>query len=143
MTDPVSAGIGLIGKFIDKFVPDKDLREKLKAEAASQEFSGELQIVMGQLAINAEEAKHQSVFVSGWRPGIGWVGVAAMTYQFILYPLLTWIWAFGQGEGWVPVSLAPPPILAADQLWVIITGILGIGGMRTFERYNGVIPKGK
>lgn len=136
--DPISAGLDLVGKFIDRFVPDKAEAERLKAAAASQEFSGDLQVTLGQIQVNAIEAASPSLFVSGWRPAVGWCGVLAMFYQFIVYPLLTWFWAFGQSKGWVPASLAPPPILESDQLWVVLTGILGLGGMRTFERYQGI-----
>jgi hypothetical protein len=81
------------------------------------------------------------VFVSGWRPAIGWIGVAAMAYQFLLYPLFQWAWKYLQAMGWVPVGMDPPPVLDADQLWVILSGILGIAGMRSFEKTKGVASK--
>jgi hypothetical protein len=69
---------------------------------------------------------------------VGWVGVAALAYQFLVYPLMQWGWVYLQGMGWVPSELKPPPLLDADQLWVILSGILGIAGMRTYEKKAGV-----
>jgi uncharacterized membrane protein YphA (DoxX/SURF4 family) len=81
------------------------------------------------------------MFVSGWRPAIGWIGVLAMAYQFLLYPLFQWGWKWAQATGWIPAGLEPPPVLDADQLWVILSGILGIAGMRSFEKTKGVAAK--
>jgi hypothetical protein len=95
-------------------------------------------IDLAQIGVNNTEAQHTSVFVAGWRPAIGWVGAAAMAYQFLLYPLLTWGWALAQANGHLPAGMQPPPMLDADALWVILSGILGIAGMRSFEKTKGV-----
>ena len=108
--------------------------EKLGLEAAKLEA----ELIKGQQEINRTEAQHASLFVAGWRPAIGWIGAAALGYQFLLYPMLTWAWAAMQGAGWIPASLQPPPILDAEALWVILTGMLGIAGMRTVEKFKGV-----
>ena len=96
---------------------------------------------LAQIEVNKIEAASSSVFVSGWRPAIGWIGVAAMGYQFLLYPLFQGAWKYLQAMGWVPVGMDPPPVLEADQLWVILSGILGIAGMRSFEKTKGVASK--
>ena len=88
--------------------------------------------------VNKAEAAHTSIFVAGWRPACGWVGAAAMAYQFLLYPFMVWGWALMQANGWIPTSLAHPPMLDTDALWVILTGMLGIAGARTFEKVKGV-----
>jgi hypothetical protein len=98
-------------------------------------------IDLAQIEVNKVEAASSSVFVAGWRPAIGWIGAAAMAYQFLLYPVLLWGWAYMQGTGWIPKELVPPPVLDADQLWVILSGILGIAGMRSFEKSKGVASK--
>ena len=95
----------------------------------------------GQLDINKMEAQHPSLFVSGWRPFIGWTGGAAMAYQFIIYPLLIWIWAVLQAKGVVLSTLSPPPVLETSALFSIVTGMLGIGAMRSFDKKNGVDTK--
>ena len=132
-----------VGKIADDlFTSDK---ERLDAQIELQRLEIEEQkveagLLSGQHEINKVEAGHSSIFVAGWRPAVGWVGVAAMAYQFILYPFLVWGWAAMQAAGWVDQSLNPPPILATDALWVILTGILGIGTMRSFDKKTGTVP---
>ena len=121
---------------LDRFAPE-DKAERLKVEADFLRFAaeGELKQVIAQLEINAREAAHPSIWVAGWRPFFGWAGGAGFVYATMLQPLLAWLAAI---KGW-PV----PPSLNLDLLWVVITGMLGIGGLRTFERVKGVIPPGK
>ncbi len=124
----------------DLFTSDE---ERLKAQIESDKIGLEAakvdaDLIKGQQEINKVEAAHASIFVAGWRPAIGWVGVVSLGYQFILYPLLTWLWAWFQASGWVPGSVNPPPILNNDALLVLLTGILGIAGARTFEKVRGV-----
>ncbi len=87
-----------------------------------------------QVEVNKTEAKHDNVFIAGWRPFIGWIGGVTMLYQFILYPLMTWFWIYGQTKEWIPAGLEQPPVADAQELWVIITGMLGIAGMRSFDK---------
>jgi hypothetical protein len=96
---------------------------------------------MAQISVNKEEAKSASVFVSGWRPAVGWIGAAALAYQFLAYPLLGWAWKWLQAMNYVPAEMSPPPLLDAEQLWVMLSGILGIAGMRSFEKSKGVATK--
>lgn len=138
---PVVGGIvDSIGKLADDlFTSDK---ERLDAEIELRKLGIEEQkieagLLQGQVDVNKVEAAHSNVWVSGWRPGVGWCGVAAMAYQFLLYPLLTWVWALMQSQGWVPLTLTPPPMLDTDALWVILTGILGLGTARTVEKLQG------
>ena len=121
-----------IGKsLLDRFGPeDKAERAKADAEFVRMAAEGELKQVIAQLEINAKEAAHPSVWVSGWRPFFGWAGGAGFIYATILQPLLAW-WA--SIKGW-PV----PPILNLDLLWVVVTGMLGIGGLRSVEKIKGV-----
>ena len=121
-----------IGKsLLDRFGPeDKAERMKVEAEFLRMAADGELKQVIAQLEINAREAAHPSVWVAGWRPFFGWAGGAGFVYATILHPLLAWVAAI-QG-------LPAPPSLNLDLLWVVITGMLGIGGLRTFEKAKGV-----
>jgi|TARA_R110000868_G_scaffold248560_4_gene505122 hypothetical protein len=122
--DPITAGIGLVGKFVDKFVPDKDLATKLKANAASQEFSGELSLLVGQLEINKVEAAHKSLFVAGWRPFIGWVCGVGLLYNVLIQPIF---------DIWVDM-----PEINPDLLYPVLLGMLGMSGLRTYEKFKGV-----
>lgn len=126
----IISGVGKVAD--DLFTSDE---ERLKITLEEKKIDAAL--VSGQLDINKTEAQHKSVFVAGWRPFMGWVGGGAMCYQFLLYPILTWGWKLFQANGWVPGTLDPPPVLAADELWVVITGMLGIAGMRSFDKMRG------
>jgi hypothetical protein len=72
---------------------------------------------------------------------VGWVGVLGLAYQFLGYPLMQWGWAFGQGYDIIPKGLNPPPDLQVEQLMTLLAGLLGFGGMRSFEKHKGVASK--
>jgi hypothetical protein len=119
-----------IGKtLLDRFVPDPAKKAEAEMELVRMAADGELKQVMAQLEINAREAAHPSIFVAGWRPFFGWAGGIGFIYSVMLQPMLAW---WSQIKGW-PV----PPVLNIDLLWVVITGMLGIGGLRTFEKSRG------
>lgn len=120
-----------VGKtLLDRFVPDPEAKRQAEAEFLKMAMDGELKQTIAQLEINAREAAHPSVFVAGWRPFFGWAGGAGFVYATILQPLLAW---GAQIKGW-----PAPPSLNLDLLWVVVTGMLGIGGLRTFEKTKGV-----
>jgi hypothetical protein len=127
-------GIGSIVEGVGKIADELFTSDEEKLKIALQEKTIDAQLVKGQLDINKTEAKHKSVFVAGWRPFIGWVGGAALAYQFILYPLLVWGWTWFKSMGWVPETINPPPVFESGPLFAIITGMLGIGGMRSYDK---------
>jgi hypothetical protein len=115
---------------IGRVLPDKEEARKAEAEFLKLAMDGELKQVIAQLQINAQEAAHPSIWVSGWRPGFGWVGGAGFGYAVLLQPLLAWVAAV---KGW-PI----PPTLDTDLLLTVAGGMLGIGGLRTYEKRAGV-----
>ena len=120
-----------IGKnLIDRFFPNEEERRKAEADFLKAAMDGELKQVIAQLEINAREAAHPSIWVSGWRPYFGWVGGTAFAYVGLIKPLLSWLAAL---KGW-PL----PPDIDTEFLWVVVSGLLGIGGLRTYEKRNGV-----
>lgn len=121
-----------LGKtLLDRFGPeDKTARAQAEAEFIRMAAEGDLKQVIAQLEINAREAAHPSIWVAGWRPFFGWASGAGFIYATIVQPMLAWASAI---KGW-PV----PPVLNIDLLWVVITGMLGIAGMRTFEKSKSV-----
>lgn len=122
----VSAAEGVAG-IIDRFVetPDeKAAAEMLKAKMMMR--PGEI-----QTELNKIEAGHRSVFVAGWRPFIGWVCGVSLLYNFIVRDVLSWI-IVNTGS-----TASLPPELAMEHLLTILMGMLGLGGMRTFEKLNG------
>lgn len=119
-----------IGKtLIDRWMPDPEKKREAEMELVRMAADGELKQVIAQLEINAREATHPSIFVAGWRPFFGWAGGAGFVYATILQPLLAWVASI---KGW-PV----PPALNLDLLWVVVTGLLGIGGLRSVEKIKG------
>lgn len=120
-----------VGKtLIDRFFPDKEAARQAEAEFLKLAMDGELKQVLAQLEINAREAAHPSVWTSGWRPYFGWVGGTAFLYVGLLQPLLHWLASI---KGW-----PAPPDIDTEFLWVVVSGILGIGGLRTYEKKQGV-----
>tara|TARA_B110000196_G_C21095760_1_gene639955 strand:- start:392 stop:826 length:435 start_codon:yes stop_codon:yes gene_type:complete len=109
--------------------------ERLKLAIEEKRIDADL--LQGQMNVNAVEATHKSVFVAGWRPAIGWIGAIALAYQFVLYPLLGWVWLLLQANNIIPADLSVPPVLPTDALYSIILGMLGIGGMRSLDKRAG------
>ena len=130
--DPVTAILGVGEKIIDRVWPDPTAAAAAKLELFKLQQSGELQQIVGQMEINKAEAGSDRIFVAGWRPFIGWVCGAALAYTYIGYPLLTWVAA-------VAAPGFTPPVLGLDNmLYELLLGMLGLGGLRTFEKVKGV-----
>ena len=134
-------GVGAIIESVGKVAGDLITTEKERRQLDLEEKKIDQATDLAQIEVNKVEAASNSVFVAGWRPAIGWIGAAALAYQFLAYPLFLWVWTYLQGTGWIPRELQPPPVLKADELWVILSGILGIAGMRSFEKTKGVAAK--
>jgi hypothetical protein len=132
--DPVSAALDLGGKLVDKLFPDpqKKAEALLKLEELRQ--SGDLAIIGGQMDINKIEAANPQPFVSGWRPFIGWVSGSALAMQLIVGPLVEWI-ANLSGN---PVAF---PKMDTQLLTTMLISMLGISGLRTYEKVQGVASK--
>jgi len=114
---------------IDKLIPNPAAQDAARLELLKLQQSGELAAMTAQTEINKVEAASGSVFVSGWRPAIGWVCALAMGYQYLARPLLV---------AFMP-ALAFPGL--DDNLWQLMMGMLGLGGLRTFEKTQGVASK--
>lgn len=141
--NPLALGgiVQAVGKIADDLITTD--KERLDAELEMRRLGLEERkidagLVQGQLDVNCAEAASSSLFVAGWRPAIGWIGAVALGYQFLAYPLLVWAWALLQARAWVPAGLQPPPMLDTDALWVVLSGMLGIAGLRTAEKVKGV-----
>lgn len=131
---PISTILEIGGKLLDKLIPDKDLRQKLQHELIVASQDQDFQLRLGQIKINEAEAANPSLFVSGWRPFIGWVCGIGLTYNFLIYPLMLWsVASFG-------VDIKPPPLFS-DNLMELVMGLLGLAGFRTYEKIKGVASK--
>lgn len=131
---PLEAVLGLATSLIDRIFPDPAQKASAQLELLKLQQSGELAQITGQLDINKIEAANVNLFVSGWRPAIGWVCALALAYQYLVRPLAGTI-AMMTGH-----TLPPLPGLD-DNLWQLMMGMLGMGGLRTFEKVQGVATK--
>jgi hypothetical protein len=132
--DPVTAVLDIGGKLIDRMWPDPAQAATAKLELIKLQQSGDLAQMTGQLEINKVEAANANIFVSGWRPAIGWVCALALLYQYLVRPLAVAVFA-AVGH--------PLPVMPGldENLWQLMMAMLGMGGLRTFEKVQGVAAK--
>ena len=130
----IEATSNLLSGILKRVFPEKVSEEtalKLNQEITMALINGELQPVLAQLKINEEEAKSEKLFISGWRPGMGWTCVAAFAWTFVAAPMSAWwLEVFG-------VKAPPLPVLDYMTLSPILMGLLGLGGLRTYEKVKG------
>tara|TARA_R100000664_G_C2747704_1_gene135200 strand:- start:1203 stop:1613 length:411 start_codon:yes stop_codon:yes gene_type:complete len=119
--------VGVAGKVLDKFVEDKDLKTKLNAELKQQMVSLDL----AQAQANVEQAKHPSIFVSGSRPAIMWICAFGLGWQYVFQPVFVWGIAISGAD----IAI---PIIPTEGLMTLTLSLLGLGGMRSAEKFKGV-----
>jgi hypothetical protein len=127
----VTALLPALGTLIDRLIPDRAAAEKAKAEMEQQLVTAANQAALAQVEVNKIEAAHSSVFVAGWRPSIGWVCAAGLAWAFVLAPIASWALV-------VLGIKAELPAIHTDYLLELVLAMLGIGGLRTFEKLRGV-----
>ena len=136
--DPLSAAFSLGENVINKIWPDPTKRaeemrklEELRQAGDLASLNAHVQLMLGQLKVNAAEAAHKSLFVAGWRPAVGWVCVSVLAFNYIGVYLLEYAAAFI--DNMPPV----PKRMDMSELWPVLLGMLGIGGMRSLDKRNG------
>ena len=117
---------------LEKVIPDKKQREKLAHELATMAEKHGHEVALAQIELNKVEAASGGIFKGGWRPFLGWVCGGAFAYHFVLQPLLIFLIATFGGE--VPEL----PKFEMEALMTVLFGMLGLGGLRTFEKYKHV-----
>ena len=128
----LSALIGPVTGLLDKFVEDKDQKNALAHEIATLAEKQAHEAAMAQVATNQAEAKHRSVFVAGWRPFIGWTCGVALAYHFVVAPLILF------GVTIAGIEIPALPVFDMDSLMTVLLGMLGLGGLRTYEKSKGL-----
>ena len=132
--DPVTALLDIGSKVIERIFPSPEAAAAAKLELLKLQQSGELAIMAAQTDINKVEAGSASLFVSGWRPAIGWVCGAACAWNWIGLPMVK----VALGLLAIKLELAPANL---TEMLPILMGMLGLGGLRTLEKVNGVAAK--
>ena len=130
--DPFTAGFDLIKTGLDKFFPDADLELKGKLEAAASEINNSYQLQLSQLEINKVEAGSTSLFVAGWRPAIGWVCGVSLLYAALVEPIARFIATV------LFTYTGLFPIINTELTLQILLGLLGLAGMRSYEKSKGI-----
>jgi hypothetical protein len=127
----VTALLPALGTLVDRLIPDKAEAEKARNQLEAQLVTAANAAAMAQVEVNKVEAGHSSVFVAGWRPSIGWVCAAGLAWAFVLAPIASWALV-------VLGIKAELPAIQFDHLFELVLAMLGIGGLRTFEKLRGV-----
>ena len=143
---PLAAILGIGSKLIDKFIPDPAQAEQAKLKLLEMQMTGDLaqlaaetDLAKLQIQTNVEEAKNSNIFVSGWRPAVGWCCAAAFAYSYVLLPFAQFL-VFTFGTTTMTEQLALAPRLELSEMMPVLLGMLGLSGLRTTERIKGVIP---
>ena len=124
--------VGPIFKLLDKVIPDADERSRLAHEIATLAERQAHEIAKAQINVNQNEAKHKSVFVSGWRPACGWICVLGFSVNFLIIPIVN-IYLTAWSENHLLI-----PSLDVSEMMPVLLGMLGLGGMRTVEKTKNV-----
>jgi len=123
----IEALIKPVARILDKFIVDKDLKEKLEHEIKLEIQKANI----AQIEVNKAEALHRTVFVAGWRPFIAWNCGIAISYHFLVQPIIVFVLS----ANGINYDL---PEFDMGSLMTIILGMLGLGGMRSFEKFKGL-----
>ena len=128
----ISSLIGPVSGILDKVIEDKDQKAQLAHEIATMSDTHAQQALLAQLEINKAEAASGSLFKGGWRPFVGWICGIALLYHFILTPLILF------GVGLSGATIPPLPEFDMSSLMTVLMGMLGLGGLRTYEKQKGL-----
>ena len=124
--------IGPATQLLDKFIEDKDQKAKLAHELATMADKLAHEQQLAQMAINKEEASSGSLFKGGWRPFVGWICGIAFFYHFVCQPVIIFVVAMSG------IDIPDLPKFEMNTLLTVLGGLLGIGGLRTYEKQKGL-----
>ena len=128
----IQALIGPVTGLLDKFIEDKDQKNALAHEIATLAQKQAHEAQLAQVEVNKQEAQHRSIFVAGWRPFVGWVCGIALAYHFVLAPIILFSVSI------TGIQIPELPSFNMETLTTVLLGMLGLGGLRSFEKYKGV-----
>jgi hypothetical protein len=124
--------IGPVTGLLDKFIEDKDQKAALAHDLATMADRHAQELATAQIEVNKAEASSGSLFKGGWRPFIGWVCGGAFAYHFVLQPVIVF------GVLTAGIDLPPLPEFDMASLMTVMMGMLGLGGLRTYEKQKGI-----
>ena len=121
----------VVGDVLDRFFPNKEEKERAAREIEAKLAEHLAKIAIAQIEVNKQEAAHRSLFVAGWRPFVGWTCGLALFYTYVAQPMAMFIMA-QTGD------LVQLPQLDLSTMMPVLLGMLGLGGLRTYEKFKGV-----
>ena len=122
----------ILGNVLDRFFPDKEKAAEAQRAIETALLENAAQINLAQIEVNKEEAQHRTIFVAGWRPFIGWVCGVALAWHFVGVPVTIFFIA------WAGAEVPELPAFDMNSLMTVLMGMLGLGGLRTFEKMKGL-----
>ena len=122
----------ILGNVLDRFFPDKEKAAEAQRAIETALLENAAQINLAQIEVNKEEAQHRTIFVAGWRPFIGWVCGIALAWHFVGVPVTIFFIA------WAGAEVPELPAFDMNSLMTVLMGMLGLGGLRTFEKMKGL-----
>jgi hypothetical protein len=129
MISLLSTALPMLDKLLDR-IPDPAARERAQLEMQGELLKYAAEQSQAQMEVNKVEASHQSLFVAGWRPFIGWMGGCALGYAFLLQPILSWFLEI------VGVT-TPLPEPNTEAMMALVTAMLGVTAARSFDKWKG------
>jgi len=123
--------IGPVTGLLDKFIEDKDKTNAIAFQISTMAEKHAQELAKAQLEVNKTEAAHRSLFVSGWRPAVGWTCCIGLASQYILIPMANFALALAD-------STIEIPVLDMATMMPVLMGMLGLGAMRTVEKTKKV-----
>jgi hypothetical protein len=121
----------LISTVIDRVVPDKNGANKAKQAIEAELIANATQLNLAQAETNKIEAAHRSIWVAGWRPALGWVSALSFAWIFLLAPITQWVLL-------LTGNTVVLPVLQSDVLLELTFALLGLAGLRTYEKQKGL-----
>lgn len=128
--------IPILGEVLDRVIPNRAEADKARIELEAALIQAANQESMAQMEVNKVEASHSSIFVSGWRPAIGWVCAVSLALYYIplfIIGMTLWVWACLEAG-----TIVPRPELGIAEIMGLIMPLLGLGGLRSLEKFRGV-----
>ena len=123
--------IAPVSKLLDKVIPDADERNRLAFEISTLAEKQAHEIAKAQIAVNEREAGHQSLFVSGWRPAVGWICCTGLGCNYLFIPVANFVLVVSGSDITIPA-------LDLSEMMPVLLGMLGLGGLRSWEKTKGV-----
>jgi len=128
--DPLSSVLDFGKAVIERFIPDPKAKAEAIQKLADMQQSGDLAVMAQQSNINAIEAASTNLFIAGWRPAVGWVCAAGLAVILVIGPLIAW----GSALAGRPIA---QPAMPVELTMTLVTSMLGMAGMRTYEKLKG------